>query len=200
MSCRICFEDGIPETFVTPCRCSGTSAYIHPECLTTYFSYYPDRVCRVCHTEMEGPPSVVFSAMMVGLLGVTIAYSAVPLTTKLGLSLALMGLTIVYSKMRFFNDTVAAFLLSLCMTFVSGGHPDAIFLFLLVLYLTSLLVTIVTTRHFVLFLLVSPLLFAVTLRQLLPLDAMASSVYVCLLFLVWYAWIRSVGEIGILRN
>jgi len=200
MSCRICFEDGIPETFVTPCRCSGTSAYIHPDCLTTYFSYYPDHICRVCHTEMEGPPTVVFSAMMVGLLGVTIAYSAVPLTTKLGLSLALMGITIVYSKLHFFNDTVAAFLLSLCLTFVSGGHPDAIFLFLLVVYVTSLLVTVVATRHLAMFLLVSPLLVAVVLRQILPLDSMASSVYVCLLFLVWYAWLRSVGEIGILRN
>lgn len=198
MNCRICFEDGTPESILTPCRCSGTSAYIHSECLTTYFSYYPDRICRVCHTQMEGPPDVFLSAMMIGILGMSITYSAVPLMTKLGLSLALSGLTVFYSKRRLFNDTVAAFLLSLYLTFATGGHPDAVLIFMVTMYLITLLFTIVMTRKIVFFLLLGPAIFAIVLHGVLSLDALATSAYLSLLFLTWYAWIRSTAEIGIL--
>ena len=200
MSCRICLEDERPETMLTPCSCSGTSAHIHPECLTTYFSYYPDRICRVCHIQMDGPPDVILSSLMIGLLGLTITYSAVPLMTKLGLSLALFGLTIYCSKRHLLNDTVASFLFAMYMTFASGGHPDAIFLFLLVLYLISLIFTIAVTKQFALFLLLAPPLFAVMVHIVLSLDALASTVYICLLFLTWYAWVRSTGDIAILRT
>lgn len=33
MQCRICFEDGHPRDLVSPCRCSGSIAYIHKTCL-----------------------------------------------------------------------------------------------------------------------------------------------------------------------
>lgn len=49
--CRICFDAN--GTLVTPCRCRGTQAYIHPECLRVYFAYYPDGVCRVCRNPMK---------------------------------------------------------------------------------------------------------------------------------------------------
>lgn len=33
MQCRICFEEGRPTEFVSPCRCAGTIQYIHKTCL-----------------------------------------------------------------------------------------------------------------------------------------------------------------------
>lgn len=38
---------------VTPCKCSGSSAFIHEACLERYFEYYPDRICRVCLHRMQ---------------------------------------------------------------------------------------------------------------------------------------------------
>lgn len=55
MECRICLTSDHPDTFLRPCRCRGTSAYIHEHCLRTYFRYYPDRLCRVCREPMEHP-------------------------------------------------------------------------------------------------------------------------------------------------
>ena len=55
MECRICFGDEHPQTMLIPCRCRGSSAYVHDRCLRTYFSYYPDRLCRVCHERMGHP-------------------------------------------------------------------------------------------------------------------------------------------------
>ena len=192
MSCRICLSDEHPETFVSPCRCVGTSSYIHEECLTTYFSYYPDRICRVCLTEMDGPaPDSLLSYMMFVLLGMTITYSSVDPLIKIGLALGLMGMIVYYAKHKLFNDTVVAFLIALYLTFATGGHPDAIFIFLLSLYLGGLIATIFATRQLGLFLMIAPPMFAIAAHVVLKLDAFATSVYVSLLFLLWYAWIRT---------
>ena len=55
MECRICLGDDRPNTMLVPCKCRGTSAYIHERCLRTYISYYPDRLCRVCREPMRHP-------------------------------------------------------------------------------------------------------------------------------------------------
>jgi len=55
MECRICFGDDHPERMLIPCRCRGSSAYIHDHCFREYIRYYPDRICRVCHGPMEHP-------------------------------------------------------------------------------------------------------------------------------------------------
>ena len=191
MPCRICLEDAPPETMMTPCKCSGTSAYIHPECLTLYFGHYPDRLCRVCRTEMEGPSDPLLSVLMFGLLGLSITYSAVPLMTKLGLSVALMGMTVYYAKKQLFNNTVAAFLIAMYMTFATGGHPDALFIFLLSLYSISLTVSIFLTKQFALILLIGPAVFALTVYVMIPFDGFATGVYLSVLFLSWYAWVRT---------
>ena len=36
LQCRICLEDDIIENLCSPCKCNGTSKYIHPHCLTTW--------------------------------------------------------------------------------------------------------------------------------------------------------------------
>lgn len=55
MECRVCLGDERPETMLIPCRCRGTAAHVHDHCLRTYFTYYPDRICRVCHESMKHP-------------------------------------------------------------------------------------------------------------------------------------------------
>ena len=31
--CRICLEDDLVSNLISPCRCSGTSKYVHKSCL-----------------------------------------------------------------------------------------------------------------------------------------------------------------------
>ena len=34
--CRICFDEDIPENFITPCLCRGTNKYVHENCLQNW--------------------------------------------------------------------------------------------------------------------------------------------------------------------
>jgi hypothetical protein len=147
---------------------------------------------------MEAQTESMLAYLMLGVLGLSITYSAVGPLIKLGLTASLFGLTVYYSKRKFFNDTVVAFLLALYMTFATGGHPDAVFLFFLALYCVSLVATICVTKQIGLFLLLAPPLFALAIHIVLALDSFATAVYVSLLFLVWYAWLRSTVRNGIL--
>lgn len=36
MECRYCLEGDVIENLVSPCKCSGTSKYIHPDCLNRW--------------------------------------------------------------------------------------------------------------------------------------------------------------------
>ena len=71
--CRICLDTERPESMITPCMCSGTSAYIHEACFQRYLEYYPDRVCRVCKYRVPGQETYtldyfVFFAMAVWMV------------------------------------------------------------------------------------------------------------------------------------
>jgi hypothetical protein len=140
---------------------------------------------------MEGIADPFMSYIIFGLLGLTLTYSGIEPILKLALGMTLMGLIVYYSKKQLFNDTVMSFLFAMYLTFVSGGHPDAIFIFLFTLYIISLSVTIMVTNQLALFLLLAPPFFALAIRMVLALDALATSVYVSILFLIWYAWIRT---------
>jgi len=54
--CRICYEDETetPKLFIQPCRCKGTSAYVHEECLHKWRHTRPRHLsfiqCQECHT------------------------------------------------------------------------------------------------------------------------------------------------------
>ena len=87
MECRICFGADHPETMHRPCRCTGTSAYIHDSCLRTYISYYPDRLCRVCHGSMEHPwidfeRNITCAAVILAWATILLSVSSVSLFTK----------------------------------------------------------------------------------------------------------------------
>lgn len=87
MQCRICLGDEQPEAMLVPCRCRGTAAYVHDHCLRTYFTYYPDRICRVCHERMEHPwvdheRTRTCATLLLLWSAVLVALSAVPLGVK----------------------------------------------------------------------------------------------------------------------
>jgi hypothetical protein len=125
MECRICFSDDHPERFLRPCLCRGTSAYIHDYCLSTYFSYYPDRVCRVCREPMEHPwldleRNLVCSFVILLWTAVLLLTTTVPLTSKLMCLAAIAGLLIYHVRKRqlTYDATIACIASSavLCVT------------------------------------------------------------------------------------
>jgi len=48
-SCKICLDTS-DEVLLTPCKCKGTSAYVHSTCLYSWYSLEPTKglVCSVC--------------------------------------------------------------------------------------------------------------------------------------------------------
>ena len=105
MECRICLGDEHPETMLMPCRCRGTSAYVHDRCLRTYFSYYPDRVCRVCHERMGHPwmdteRNFVCATTLPVWAAVLLALSTVPLAIKILAYVALSGLILFHVQRK----------------------------------------------------------------------------------------------------
>ena len=105
MECRICFGDEHPETMLMPCRCRGTSAYVHDRCLRTYFSYYPDRICRVCHAPMGHPwidteRNFICATTLLVWSAVLLALSTVPFAIKVLTYIALSCLILFHVRRK----------------------------------------------------------------------------------------------------
>jgi len=50
--CRICLESDHPQDLIAPCRCKGTSRWVHRECLDLWRTHEQDRAfgaCTECH-------------------------------------------------------------------------------------------------------------------------------------------------------
>ena len=200
MICRICFDEGTLATLVSPCRCIGTSQYIHRRCLDQYCTYYPDRVCRVCRTEMSGPMTsqdlALFAIVLVGL-GTTLTGSMISPEGKWILGLALLGMAAYFLRNNFFNQTVAAGTLMVYISFVHGGHVHSVISLVVIVSGIAMITT--------LFLYV-PVLYVMTMAVVASVfayiliagvtvafnsDSYALAVYMCLMYMGWYAWIRT---------
>jgi len=48
MTCRICLEGG---DLISPCKCSGTAAYVHEECLVKWINVSGRTDCEICKYE-----------------------------------------------------------------------------------------------------------------------------------------------------
>lgn len=48
--CRICLDDEETHTLLTPCRCDGSSAYVHESCLMKWLQMSEKRKCEICLT------------------------------------------------------------------------------------------------------------------------------------------------------
>lgn len=54
--CRICLDEGERRDFIAPCRCSGTSKWVHRNCLDRWRSIREDKAfsqCMECHANYE---------------------------------------------------------------------------------------------------------------------------------------------------
>lgn len=50
MTCRICLEEG---NLIQPCNCTGTTAYVHEECLIKWLVVSNRTDCEICKFEYE---------------------------------------------------------------------------------------------------------------------------------------------------
>ena len=48
--CRICFVEDIPKSLISPCRCDGSMAKVHPNCLVRWLKVRGKHKCEICHT------------------------------------------------------------------------------------------------------------------------------------------------------
>lgn len=97
-------SDEHPETMLVPCRCRGTAAYVHDRCLRTYFAYYPDRICRVCHERMEHPwvdreRTFVCALLLLLWSAILVALSVAPVGVKL-LTYCIVAALVVFHAQR----------------------------------------------------------------------------------------------------
>ncbi|XP_073988461.1 E3 ubiquitin-protein ligase MARCHF3-like isoform X1 [Rhodnius prolixus] len=47
-SCRICHDNDLPETLVSPCLCTGSLALVHVPCLEKWLTTSKTRHCEIC--------------------------------------------------------------------------------------------------------------------------------------------------------
>ena len=50
MTCRICLDEG---DLIQPCDCTGTTAYVHEECLLKWLAVSDRKDCEICKFEYE---------------------------------------------------------------------------------------------------------------------------------------------------
>ena len=142
MECRICFDTGRPEQMLVPCRCRGSSAFVHDTCLRTYFSYYPDRICRVCHERMEHPwvdleRSFICATTLLIWAAVLLALSSVHLILKILAFIAVASLVTLHCRRKQFTyETTLACLAVSGLLFLG----DPLFIPQTVLLATGLLI------------------------------------------------------------
>lgn len=58
--CRICLENGSRKDFIAPCRCSGSSKWVHRSCLDRWRAIREEKAfynCTVCLSEYTFMPS-----------------------------------------------------------------------------------------------------------------------------------------------
>jgi len=200
MQCRICFEDGDANTLVTPCRCSGSSAYIHQACLDRYIQYYPDRICRVCRDEFpvsESPVDVGLCWILTVCMISALTISQVRLMVKLFLfGIGICVCAYLLSR-RLISSTPLVFISILALLILPGGHSMAMTMWLIILGVFVVLYTL--GRQLPALLLLSVLVTLIlagyvtflTMFAYHSLDSPAFTVYLSVVYLLWYAWIHN---------
>jgi len=192
MQCRICFEEG--GDLLTPCRCRGTSAYIHRDCLLEYIRHYPDRICRVCQCpflHVTDPRDFTTMLCVVFLMGVFLLLSQIRLIAKIALlavSWVCMG---YYLRQGIFPSANRMVLTCLAILFLPGGSMEATYIFLWVLggLLTLYTLCRYVPPFFLLFIVVIGLVATyigfMTFMLYHTLDSYGFTVYLMCVYLLW---------------
>ena len=85
--CRICYEeDGI---LLTPCRCRGSIAYIHKECLLSEIQFSLKNECTICNEtyKIHSEPLLYFNLGCLFMFGIYMVKSPLAITTAISLLL-----------------------------------------------------------------------------------------------------------------
>lgn len=200
MECRICFGDEHPETMLMPCRCRGSSAYVHDHCLRTYFSYYPDRVCRVCHERMGHPwmdteRNFVCATTLLVWAAVLLALSTVPVAIKILAYIALTTLLLfhVRRKQLTYETTLACLAVS-GLLFLSDPVflPQTIFLScgLLMLLTLCLFVPVETVLLVLVFTLALTYSLVLTFAVAMRTDPAFTGLFLLMMVVFWLVFVR----------
>lgn len=197
MQCRICFEEG--GRLVSPCSCRGTAAYIHPHCLESYFYHYPDRVCRVCNETMKmyatGVQIIKLCSIFI-FLGFLISISSSNIYTKILFGISIASLFVYYICRELFDPRHLGVIFILSILFLSGGHELAIMSIIGVIFVAGFLCTLRTYVPFQYLaligmnLIVSLYALALTFAIFPQTDRSGFTVYMCIMYLLWYPWAR----------
>ena len=200
MECRICFGTDHPETMHTPCRCAGTSAYIHDSCLRTYFSYYPDRLCRVCHGSMEHPlvdleRNLICAASLFCWSAVLLSSSSVSLLTKTLCLAGLIGLVVyhVQRKQLTYTLTGGAIVVTAFLYLSDPLYlPQTLCLLGVLLVLTTLFLFVPIETMFLVLVIVLAFTYSLllTLAVAFRTDPAFTSLFLLLLCTAWIVWLR----------
>lgn len=194
--CRICFDS--EGSLVTPCRCRGTQAYIHPECLRMYFVHYPDGLCRVCQTPMKRiNPDELHYGVGGFLWGCALMYAATLPPDHRVMYLTLVAGLLVY----YFAVQSMPILIGLCAMGLSGSFLvlpyDSAFQMLVIASISftgSVLCLYVPANYLMITMalllssMYSTLLVLFALTRVTPLSA---SLLSCFTIFVWYLAIRA---------
>lgn len=196
-TCRICFEEG--QSLLTPCRCRGTSAHIHPACLDQYIQYYPDRICRVCHTKFA---SFKTSRDIYSAVGILVVFTCLLFfsNARLLMKLALLGtaflVTAYFYVRELFSPTPLVFLSILVLLFLPHSHPAAVMTWLILfaalafLYTISIYIPAIFILGIVVTLILLTYVAFITFFAFHSLDTFAFTVYLGVLYLFWYGWVH----------
>lgn len=199
MQCRICLDDGDQTTLLSPCRCRGSSSYIHRGCLERYIQYYPDRICRVCNSQFIPFMTTCDYLSGIGIL-LIIACLLFVSNVRLLVKVVLMGITSLITGYFFhrnlFGTTPIVFVLIFLVLFLPGGHPSAVYLWLAIIGILGFLymLTIWVPAIFIAGLLITGMLALyvgfITVVAYQYLDPAAFSAYMGVLYLLWYGFVH----------
>jgi hypothetical protein len=149
---------------------------------------------------MMGPWSLqekALCAIVLLGLGSTLMGSAISFSAKGVLGVGLLAMSALFVRNNLFNQTVAMGTLMIYVSFINGGHPHAIVALLtvvsgvaamttLMIYIPVLyVITVGVTLTVFGYLLIVSIAFATNT------DGYATAVFMCILYMGWYAWIRT---------
>ena len=139
---------------------------------------------------------LLFVFVLVGL-GTTLTGSTISPESKWILGVALLGIAAYFLRRNVFDQTVAIGTLLVYISFVHGGHINAVISILVVLTGIALVTTLMVYVPvlYVMTMAVAALVFTYILIASITVafnaDSYALSVYMCILYMAWYAWIRA---------
>jgi hypothetical protein len=186
-------------TLLVPCRCRGTSSYIHRTCLDRYIQYYPDRMCRVCHAHFprsRSPREVHLCWIVFLALVALLVVSSARLLVKVALFGAATVLSVCFLQRNLFTTTPLVFLFILGLLFLPGGHPSAVYLWLALLGTSAFAYTLAYQLPMLVLLsiLVTSIVAAyaafLVVLAYSTLDSSAFTVFLSIVYLAWYGWVH----------